>query len=278
VKWSGIALGAVTGVALAALAYVYVASESIIERRFPLPPSHLQASMDAAAIARGGRLVQGYGCTDCHGKDLHGAFIEDFAMTSRNLTRLAKDFSDTDFQHAIRAGLRPDGTSVAETMPSDAFQYMPDKDLADIVGYIRSLPAAGDPVPEPSYGLKARYDLLSGGGKTDVMWFASQKPALDLGPKYARGRQLAMTACGECHTTTLQGAMPPGAGQPPDLSIVAAYDRGDFFKLMRTGKAAGNREAGLMSLTARKRFSHFSDDELAAIYDYLAARGQKLTK
>ena len=116
-KWGGIALGALAGVALAALAYVYVASEMIIDRRYPLPPSHLQASTDRQAIARGAQLVQAYGCTDCHGQDLHGAFIEDFAMTSRNLTRLAKDFSDTDFQHAIRAGLRPDGTSVAETMP-----------------------------------------------------------------------------------------------------------------------------------------------------------------
>lgn len=276
-KWGGIALGVLAGVALAALAYVYIASESILDRRYPLPLSRLRASTDAVAIARGGRLVQAYGCTDCHSKDLHGAFIEDFAMTSRNLTQLAKSFSDADFQRAIRDGLRPDGTSVAETMPSDAFQYMPDKDVADIAGYIRSLPAAGEAVPEPSYGLKARYDLLFGGGKTDVMWFASQTPALDLGPKYAHGRQLAMTACGECHTTMLQGAMPPGAGQPPDLSIVASYDRGDFFKLMRSGNAAGNREVGLMSHTARKRFSHFSDDELAAIYDYLVARGQKLT-
>lgn len=277
-KWGGIALGVLAGAALAALAYVYVASELIIDRRYPLPPSHLQAATDAAAIARGGRFVQAYGCTDCHGKNLHGAFIEDFAMTSRNLTQLARNFSDADFQRAIRGGLRPDGTSVAETMPSDAFQYMPDSDLADIVSYIRSLPAAGGAVPEPSYGLKARYGLLFGGGKTDVMWFASQTPALDLGPKYARGRQLAMAACGECHTTTLQGAMPPGAGQPPDLSLVASYDRGDFFRLMRTGKAAGDREVGLMSHTARKRFSHFSDDELAAIYDYLVARGQKLAK
>ncbi len=194
-------------------------------------------------------------------------------MTSRNLTRLAQTFSDADFDHAIRRGLRPDGTSVAEEMPADAFQFVTDADLGDMVSYIRSLPPAGADIAPPSYDLKARYKLLYGGGKVDAMWFADQKPALDLGPNYARGRQLAMAACGECHTTSLHGQ--PGA--TPDLLIVASYDRADFVHFMRTGKAAGNRELPLMSDTARQRFSHFDDAELGQIYDYLAARGQKLT-
>jgi hypothetical protein len=48
---------------------------------------------------------------------------------------------------------------------------------------------------------------------------------------------------------------------------VVSYERADFVKLMRTGKAAGNRELPLMSATARARFRHFSDDELNAVYD-----------
>ena len=47
---------------------------------------------------------------------------------------------------------------------------------------------------------------------------------------------------------------------------------------MRTGKAAGGRELKFMSPTARTRFAHFSDDEIAALYDYLAARGEKLSQ
>ena len=277
-RWIGLGLGVLAGLALAAIACIYIASESVIERRYALPPSNFHVAENTSAIVRGQRLVQGYGCSDCHGKDLQGAYIEDFAMTSRNLTVLVKTFSDADFYRVLRYGLRPNGTSVAETMPSDAFQYMREADIADIVAYLRSLPAVGVSVPEPSYGLKARYNLLFGDGKTDVMWFALQKPALDLGPKYALGRQLAMAACGECHTTTLQGSpAPAGLAAPPDLSIVASYDRGDFFRFMRTGRAAGNRELPLMSRTARRRFSHFNDAELGEIYNYLAARGQKLT-
>src|SRR5262249_6410865 len=112
----------------------------------------------------------------------------------------------------------------------------------------------------------------------DQFWFGVQKPALELGPHYARGRALVMAACGECHMTALTGPppfVPPP--RPPDLSLVASYDRADFDKFMRTGKAVGNRELPLMSAAARARFSHFSDNELEEIYDYLAARGRKLT-
>lgn len=277
-KWSGIAAGAIAALCVAALGYVYIASEAIILRHYPVPVSTLRASKDARTIARGSHFATVYGCTDCHTKTLQGAFIADFGVASRNLTRLATSFSDADFERAVRKGLRPDGTSVAEFMPSDAFQYMADGDAADIIAYVRSLKADGNDIAFPAYDLSARWSLLKGDSHMDQFWFAQQKPALDLGAEYSRGRQLAMAACGECHMTALTGAPdsfpPPHA---PDLSLVASYERADFVKLMRTGKAAGNRELPLMSATARLRFSHFDDGELNAIYDYLAARGRKLT-
>lgn len=238
----------------------------------------MHASKDVQNIARGKHLALAYGCADCHRHSLQGALIPDFGIMSRNLTRLAAMISDADFDHAVRQGLRPDGRSIPEFMPSDAFRYMPDRDLADIIGYIRSLKPAGADVSFPSYGLMMRIGLLKGDLHMDRYWFGIQKPALDLGPRYAHGRVLAMTACGECHMTPLTGAPrifpPPRA---PDLALVAAYSRMDFLKFMHTGKAAGNRELPMMSATARARFSHFSEDELNAIYDYLAARGRKLT-
>lgn len=276
-KWGGIALAAAVVVALAAVAYIYVASELVIDRHYPLPASGIRAATGAAAVARGERLAFVYGCADCHAHDLHGAFIPDFGMRSRNLTMLATELSDADFDRVIRHGLRPDGTSVAETMPSDAFQYMSDADVSDIIAYIRSRPHAGAPVPAPSYDWEARLKILGGQVKTDAAWFPVQKPALDLGARYARGRQIAMAACGECHTTSLVGEVPPQPHHPPDLSIVAAYERADFVKFMHTGKAAGNRELPMMSAVARVRISHLSDTDLNALYDYLVERGRKLT-
>jgi cytochrome c553 len=275
-RWGAIALGGLAALALGAFGYLYAASEQIISHRYPLPVSHVHASTDPKVIALGQHLVRPYGCADCHRPNLQGTYIADFGMWSRNLTRLAASFSDADFDRAIRKGLRPDGTSVAESMPSDSFQYMPDGDLTAIVSYIRSLKPAGADVSAPSYDLKTRWDVLQGRKKVVQAWFPLQKPAVDLGPRYARARQMAMTACGECHGTSLEGQA-GGPLSPPNLSIVASYDRADFLKFMHTGKAAGNRELPMMSQVARVRISHLTDAELNAVYDYLSARGRKLT-
>jgi len=258
-KWAGIGLAAVAALALLAIGYIYIASEWIIDRHYPIPAGIVHSSTSAASAVRGERLAHAYGCSDCHRPNL-------------------QTFSDADFDRAVRRGLRPDGTSVAEFMPSDAFQFMPDSDLADIVAYIRAHKPSGADVPAPSYGLVSRIGFIAGQAHTDAFWFGTQKPALDLGAHYARGRQIAMTACGECHTTALTGG-PEGipGPRPPDLSIVASYERGDFLKFMHTGKAAGNRELPMMSAVARVRISHLSDSDLNALYDYLAARGRRLS-
>ncbi|MFL6688879.1 MAG: c-type cytochrome [Alphaproteobacteria bacterium] len=275
-KWAAVAAASVAVFAIVAVAYVYLASQQIIGRTYPLPPSHIHASTAPKVIALGQHLVRPYGCADCHRPNLQGTYIADFGMSSRNLTRLATTFSDADFDRAIRKGLRRDGTSTAETMPSDAFQYMPDSDATAIVSYIRSLKPAGADIPEPSYGLKDRWGFLRGMRKTTRDWFRLQKPALELGPRYARARIMAMTACGECHGTSLEGQGGP-PHTPPNLSIVASYNRAAFLKFMRSGKAAGNRELPMMSAVARVRISRLTDAELNALYDYLSARGRKLT-
>ncbi|HVV65381.1 MAG TPA: cytochrome c [Rhizomicrobium sp.] len=277
-KWASIGAGVLAGLALAGIAGVYFASQAVISRRYEIPPSHLRASKGPEAIARGARLARIYGCADCHTHSLQGAFIPDFGIASRNLTRLARRFSDADFDRAVRGGLTPSGTSVAEYMPSDAFQFMTDGDMADILAYVRSLRPEGRDIPFPAYGLKERVALLTGAAHMNRYWRGLQKPAMDLGPRFASGRLLAMSACGECHMTSLTGApafVP--APRPPDLSLVAAYAPADFARLMRAGKAAGGRELPLMSATARARFSHFTDAEIRALYDYLAARGRRLS-
>jgi mono/diheme cytochrome c family protein len=103
------------------------------------------------------------------------------------------------------------------------------------------------------------------------------KPARDLGPATARGRYLATIACAECHQSDF-APRPDQFFKTPDLLLVASYEHSEFVTLMRTGKAAGNRELPVMSETARKRFAAFTDEEIDAIYDYLAARGRKLTQ
>jgi mono/diheme cytochrome c family protein len=204
--------------------------------------------------------------------------IPGMALWSANLSVLAKTNSDADFDRAIRQGLRKDATSLL-LMPSYAYAAMPDDELAAIIAYIRSRPERGQQRPAPRWGLLVHAILAFDLAKTARGELAERKNAFDAGPQHAAGRLLAQISCGECHATDLTGG--PAAGPmpaPPDLSIVASYDKGDFVKFMRTGKAAGDRELPMMSGTARARFSHFTDAEVSALYDYLAARGNALAE
>src|SRR5690606_9022597 len=70
------------------------------------------------------------------------------------------------------------------------------------------------------------------------------------GPVMARGEQLAMTTCNECHGLDLRGAWQVPGDVVPDLAIVARYPREDFRKLMRTGVPIGGRDLGLMKEVA----------------------------
>lgn len=277
-KWTGIALGGVLGVAAVGIAAVYIGSEMIIGRTYPLPAQTFHSRATPGAIAQGQHLTQIGGCIDCHKRDLTGALFDDVpgnAVWSRNLHWAARTFSDADFDRAIRHGLHADGTSVL-IMPSDCYATLRDDELSEIVAYLRSLPPKGVEHPSSHVGLVARLAVLHGDFQPDRLWFDIDKPPLDLGPATAQGRHLTRIACAECHDTTLNGI--PDDPATPNLSLVASYSREDFVHFMRTGKAAGNRELPIMSAEARLRFSHFTDAEVNAIYDYLAARGRKLAE
>jgi mono/diheme cytochrome c family protein len=278
-KWTGIVLGGIATIALAAAAIVYVSSEIILDHSYAFSRSKVHAAVAPGLAATGAHLVKIYGCTDCHGGDLAGSLFSDMppgaVLWSANLPLLTKRYSIDDFDRAIRQGLRADGTSVV-LMPSNAYAAMHDEEIAAIVSYLRSLPARGEQHPAPVPGPIVRAGLVLGAFETTRAAFDGRTP-LDLGPRYAAGRHLAQASCSECHGNNLSGAPAVGPMPPrPDLALVIAYGRNDFLKFMRTGKAVGNRELVMMSATARARFSHFTDAEANALYDYLVARGRAL--
>ena len=249
---------------------VFLKGESVLHHHYPLPPA---AALRAGPAAEGAHLAAIYGCTDCHGDDLRGRPFphpDPFRqVTSANLTLKVKTYADADFARVIREGLTPQGYSV-EFMPSNAFVRMTGAEVAAIVSYIRSLPAGGGDPIEWRPGWKGYWQLAIGKFPPGQSFMADarSKAPRDMGPATAQGRHLVSVACSECHGSDLTGQK----GGPPDLVIAGAYDPGDFRRLMKTGVAAGGRELGMMSPTARKRFSHFTDDEVEAIRLYLVAR------
>ena len=270
-----IALAALAALVLAgAYAAVQARSQAILQARHPLSAATVRAATAPEAIAAGGHLVQVAGCGLCHGRDLAGKMLAAAGspLGAPNLTRLAAHRTDADLDHAIRGGLRHNGTSEFG-MPSHVYAGFTDAETAAILGHLRSLKPVGPVFVRPETGFMQRVDLAVGFMHPEVGRIAGARPPIDLGPRYQAGRHLAALACGQCHGTDLSG----GHGAPgPDMMVRGGYSRAQFHALMRTGDTPSGRELGLMSETARANFSHFTDAEIDAIYDYLDARDVRL--
>lgn len=276
-RWTRNALVAVALLILAAYATIYVLSERIIRRTHDAPLVSVAIPADSASIAEGGRLAFIHGCRGCHTNDLTGQWFEDNFLIARfaapSLTLAAQKYSNEELTRIIRQGVRPDGRSVW-AMSSEMFAPLTDADLGMIIAYVRSvsppggLPRTFEPGPLGRLGVATGKYLPAASlvRVTDSITASGYFPSGD--EPNAFGAYLARTSCAECHNLALQGY----PGDTPDLSIVAGYTPEQFAHFFATGEALGGRELKLMSEVARNRFSHFTDEEEAALYSYLVAR------
>jgi mono/diheme cytochrome c family protein len=263
-------------------AFVWFASEAHFTSFASPPPFIHPIATDAATIAKGEHIAKTRGCFGCHGDKLQGEVFQDDPVMGRavgaNLASLTHEQSPAIFERALRHGIGSDGRALF-SMPAWNFAHLSDSDVAALYAYVRSLPVTDSKLPAGWLGLP-RIAIAMGddgaipaylGEVPPLGWQAYPDPAV------RRGEYLAMTSCTECHGFGLRGDdpfAPPGKGAP-DLAVVASYSKADFATLMRTGKAAGNRELRLMSPVARGRFVHWTDAELDDLYAFLSAMGQR---
>ena len=150
-RWTGIALGCVAGLAIVAYAVVYVLSERVLRHAYAIPAVVTSIPADSASIDEGHRLAVVHGCfSGCHGKEAEGAVMFDEPMIVRfvapNLTAAVRKYSDAELVGIIRHGVRPDGRSMF-VMPSEVFAVLTDDDLTRIIAFLKSLPAVAGPGP-----------------------------------------------------------------------------------------------------------------------------------
>jgi cytochrome c553 len=270
--------GVAAAVALLALVYgppasVWLLSEAVLDRRYTLPRSLVVADSTPAGVQRGARLVRLAGCTGCHGPELLGkALHEPIAIRAGNLRALTPRYSDEDLDRAIRRGLRPDASSLW-VMPSQAYLYVRDADIAALLGCLRALRAKDGVTPLPQFEMPAREKIARGALQPAADLVQSQMPAIDLGPHYSGGRYIAMFACGACHATELTGSADRRA---PDLNVVRRYTRAQFFNLMHNGGSAQGRRLKVMGPLSQ-RFHILMDWEIDPLYAYLVARAKAPT-
>ncbi|HEX3701233.1 MAG TPA: c-type cytochrome [Phenylobacterium sp.] len=272
-----IVLGGLGAVILAALAVGYqlveARSRAVLRARHPIPASAVRAASAPQDIAAGRHLAVVIGCTFCHGEGLSGPGPGPAnSLRSPNLTLVAGHRSDGDLDRAIRRALNADGTSEL-AMPSYAYVQLADPEVAELIGYLRSLPPRGAVVAPRPPGFVTRLAIALGRFQTQTDRLAAARPPLEAGAQFEPGRHLAAVACGQCHGADLGG----GPGLPgPDLTVRTYYSRAQFHELMKTGQMPQNVHSELMQEVARASFHRFTDAEVDAIYDYLQARDARL--
>ncbi|HJX86251.1 MAG TPA: c-type cytochrome, partial [Gemmatimonadales bacterium] len=209
-RWIGFALLGLVTVLAVALVVVYVVSSSHLNRTYHFPDAGVAAATDSAALARGRRLAEIIGkCPLCHGADYGGKVLADNAAFGRlwpgNLTAGKGGigrYTDADFERAIRHGVRQDGHPLV-FMPSEAYGVMDDRDLAALIGYLRSLAPVDREIPAPRIGPLARTLYLVGNFPllpVEVVDHTAPRPNGEAGVTVEYGRYLATVGgCRSCH-------------------------------------------------------------------------------
>jgi mono/diheme cytochrome c family protein len=275
-RWVGVGLGVVLGLAILGAAYVYAVSEHEITRRYNFPLTAFHAPTDAAAITRGKRLATLAGCyNSCHGKQMEGALLFNEPgiahINAPNLTQIVREYSDPELVRLLRHGVKRDGRTTW-IMPSPMFAHLSEQDMGDIIAFVRSAPQLPGPMRDVTIEPMGRLGVVLGKFAPLVNQIDHKQAAVattDRSDTLKYGEYLVKTSCTECHGQDLRGS---DFLHAPNLVIAEAYSEPDFFRLMRTGVGLGNRQLGLMSEVGASRFPSFTDQEVLAIRAYLKTR------
>jgi len=169
------------------------------------------ALAESAAVKRGSYLVNTVlTCGNCHTpkgptgdikeKAFTGGLEFDeppFKVTAPNITPDKETgigkYSKAQLKKLLITGKKPNGTPLAEIMPTGFYQIFTPSDLSAVVDYLYSLKAQSNKVPDPVYKIALPHEVFPGAEKP--------LPASAMRNKVKRGFYLATIAhCMECHT------------------------------------------------------------------------------
>src|SRR5262245_49896304 len=240
-----------TGVELATLRAESIAAGAPADD--PLAGMDLEGIARARAIERGERLVRTrVGCNGCHAADFGGAVLVDALPLGRwaapNLTTgkgsVTRSYTASDWDHAVRHGLRQGGRT--SSMPAVEFTNLSDRELSDIVAYIRSRPPVDRELPKMRYGPVFAFVFASSPDyvvayRVDHQKAHAREPPAPT-PTAEFGEHLVQV-CRGCHGPGLSGGkiqgdpnMPVVANLTPDASGLRAWSEADFVRAIREGR------------------------------------------
>lgn len=259
------------------------------DRKDPLAGVDVAAITNERAVERGRHLTETfYACGECHGANFGGGtMIDDPAIgqvLGANLTtgqgsRTLK-YQAADWDRMVRHGVKPDGTPTP--MPSKDFFMMSDRELSDIVSFIRSKPPVDHQVTTVTLGPLGTVLLATGQIELSadvhptkhVLTHAALPPASVADANF--GKHLAQT-CSGCHGATFAGG--PIVGGPPDWppaknltpTGLAGWSYEDFLRALKEGKSKNGTALREPMATMPKFARNMTETELQALWSYIKA-------
>lgn len=279
-KWVGISLATIAGALVVFVAVLVFLGGRKLSAARTVEVQPIGPVAEAESIERGAHIARSH-CTFCHGDDLAGkAFIEDagfILLNAPNLTRgqggvASRYTDDAAWIRSIRHGVNPQGRALI-IMPAENFYFLTDRDLRDVIAYVKSLPPVDRTHEAPRPSVVAR--ALLGAGILDgilpvqiIDLRATRLAAVPEGATPDHGKYLVDTVgCRNCHGSQLSGQMVPGNSSlvAPNLTpqgSIHDWSEEDFLTLVE------EQESKEMPWSAIRAMS---DDEKRAIYRYLTS-------
>ncbi|WP_168879866.1 cytochrome c [Rhizobium sp. P28RR-XV] len=254
-----------------------------------------------ALVKKGQAIATAADCMACHtvpktGKPYTGGYgiVSPLGtIYSSNITPSWQygigDYSEADFERAVRKGIRKDGSHLYPAMPYDAYGAITDTDLHALYAYFMRGVQPVDEAPKDYTALPFPFNMRISMAGWNLL-FANRKPFT---PDPARSEEInrgaylvgALGHCASCHASRNilmgQGAGAPLAGgevgpwyapniTSDPISGIGGWTENELEQYFRTGKVEGKGQAaGGMAEAIDNSLQHLPDSDLKALAAYL---------
>lgn len=258
-----------------------------------------EAALAADSLAaRGEYLARAADCASCHsppkgapysgGTELKTPFGNIYGpnITSDPETGIG-DWTRTDFERALRLGIRKDGAYLYPAMPYPNYTKLSDADIDALWAYIHGQPPVKHSTPKNTFHFP--FDLRTGIAAWQSLYFKPGRfqPVPGEDATWNRGAYLveALGHCDECHTprnvaqateakhqltgAQIEGWYAPDISNDP-LSELNHYTVDGLAHFLKTGHGGGNTKTfGPMQEVVHNSLAYLTDADLHAMAVFL---------
>lgn len=252
-------------------------------------------------VKRGEYLSRAGDCIACHtqehgGKPYAGGYEFPMPMgkiISSNITPSKTfgigNYSEQDFNRAVREGVAPDGTRLYPAMPYTEYSKITDEDMHALYAFFMKGVTPVDEKPSEETVLKFPFNLPGVMRVWNALFLNTDtfKPSPEASDEVNRGHYLVdgLAHCTSCHTprndmlavdnskylegATVGGWYAPNLTSDP-VSGIGNWTNQELVQYLRTGHVEGKAQAGGgMAEAVQNSFQYLNDKDLNAIAAYL---------